>query len=342
MTWMRGRSLAPVMLALIAAACGSGGAAPADEGPGTGPITVYSGREQELVEPVFKLFTDATGIEVNVRYGDTAELAAQILEEGGNTPADVFFAQDAGGLGAVAEAGMFALLPNELLERVPDGFRAADGSWVGITGRARTVVYNTEQLTDADLPGSIMDFTDPKWKGKIGWAPTNGSFQAFVTGLRLLKGDEAARGWLRGIKANDPVEYPKNTAIVEAVGAGEILAGFVNHYYLLRIKAENPTLPAENLFIGGGDPGALVNVAGAGILQASDDRAAAGKFIDFLLSTQGQAFFVTETFEYPLIAGVAPDPALQSLEQLEPPALDLAKLSDLEATLEMLADEGLL
>lgn len=335
--------VAPVALvvALLAAACGDDGATGNPDGE-TGPITVYSGRGEDLVGPVIDLFTEATGVQVDVRYGDTAELAAQILEEGANTPADVFFAQDAGALGALAQQDLFASLDQQTLNMLPAGFRADDGSWVGISGRARVVVYNTDEVSEEDLPDSILGFTDARWNGTIGWAPTNGSFQAFVTGLRLLAGDDAARAWLQGIRDNGAQVYENNTSIVEAVGRGEIQVGFVNHYYLMRLLAENPDLSAANHFIGGGDPGALVNVAGAGVLASSDDQATARRLIDFLLGADAQRYFAEQTYEYPMIDGVEIDERLTPLAQLDPPQIDLSRLADLEATLAMLGEEGLL
>src|SRR5688572_7751087 len=180
-------------------------------------ITVYSGRSEELVGPLIERFESETKIDVDVRYGDTAELASTILEEGANSPADVFFAQDAGALGAVAEAGLFDALPAAILDRVPLALRSPDGKWVGVSGRARVVVYDSRELTEADLPTSIHGFTDPAWSGRLGWAPTNGSFQAFVTALRVLEGEEAARAWLEGMVANEPRPYEGNTNIVQAV-----------------------------------------------------------------------------------------------------------------------------
>ena len=227
------------------------------------PLTVYSGRSESLVGPVIESFTEAAGIEVRVKYADTAELAAILLEEGDRSPADIYFAQDAGALGAVADAGLLAPLPDDLLDLVPAVFSDVDGQWAGVSGRARTAAYTTTE--DLELPDSILGFTDPMWSGRIGWAPANGSFQAFVTALRVIEGEDAARAWLEGILANDPVAYPKNTAAVEGVAAGEVDVAFVNHYYLLQLMAENgDDYPVAQQFFGGGDPGSLVNVAGVG------------------------------------------------------------------------------
>jgi iron(III) transport system substrate-binding protein len=308
-----------------------------------GSITVYSGRSESLVQPLFDQFERDTGIKVNVRYGDTAELAATILEEGRNSPADVFFAQDAGALGAVAEEGVLAPLPETLLDRVPSPFRSRDGLWVGVSGRARVVVYNTDRLTPEELPDSILDFTDPQWKGRIGWAPTNGSFQAFVTALRLIEGEVGARAWLEGIKANGAKVYENNTAIVEAVARGEVDVGFVNHYYLYRFLAEQGEgFSARNHFLAPNDPGNLINVAGVGILETSSNKEVAERFVDYLLSAPAQRYFAEETFEYPLIEGVRPSVDLTPLSEINPPDIDLSQLSDLQGTLDLLRETGVL
>ena len=306
-------------------------------------ITIYSGRSEALVGPLIERFESQTGIQAEVRYGSTSELAALILEEGANTPADVYFAQDAGALGAVAAAGQLRTIPSELLNRVPESYRSPDGQWVGLSGRARVVVYDSRELTAEQLPTEIQGFTDPAWSGRLGWAPTNGSFQAFVTAFRLLKGDDAARAWLEGIQANDPVRFEENALIVQAVADGEIDAGFVNHYYLLKaISEQGADFPVRNHFLGAGDPGALVNVAGAGILTPTDAEASARRFIEFMLSNESQAYFATQTFEYPLATGVAGPEELPALDQIQSPALDLSDLSDLQATLAMLNETGVL
>ena len=305
-------------------------------------LTVYSGRGENLVGPIFEQFQTETGIQLNVKYGDTAELAALILEEGTNSPADIFFAQDAGGLGAVAKEGLFVDLPSNLLDLVPQAFAADNGQWVGISGRSRVVVYNTDGVKEADLPASIDGFTDEQWKGRVGWSPTNGSFQSFVTAYRKLKGDAAAEDWLNAMKVNDTKVYEGNSPIVKAVGAGEIQVGLVNHYYLLNIKKDDPGITAANHFYSNGGPEALVNVAGAGILKSSRAQKTAGELLRFLLSSEGQEYFVQETSEYPLIEGVDPLPTLPALSELDSPDIDLSDLDDLEGTLELLRQVGLI
>ena len=327
--------LVAVVSMLVLAGCGG------DSKSGT--LTVYSGREEELVQPLFDMFEKDTGIAVEVRYGDSAELAATIAEEGDNSPADVFFAQDPGSLGAVD--GELEKLPQETLDRVPARFRDTGGHWVGTSGRVRVLAYNTDALSESQVPDSVFDLTDPAWKGKIGIAPTNASFQAFVTAMRLSAGDQRTRQWLVDLKRNDPKTYEKNTPIVEALAAGEIELGLVNHYYLYLVRQEQPNAPIANHFLAQGDPGALVSVAGAGVLASSGNKDVAEQFVDFLLSDAGQRFYTdsAEEAEYPLVAGLAARKGLPPLDTLEGPSVDLSTFgAELESTLELLRETGYL
>jgi iron(III) transport system substrate-binding protein len=306
-------------------------------------ITIYSGRTESLVQPLLKQFADETGIGIKVRYGDTAELAATILEEGKNSPADVFFAQDAGALGALAANNMLSALPEGTVELVPQQFRSDENMWVGTSGRSRVVAYNTDMLSPENLPDSILDFTDPDWRGRIGWAPTNGSFQAFVTALRLIEGEGGARVWLEGIQANDPTEYPNNVTALEGVASGEVEVAFVNHYYLYQFLAEQgEDFKARNYYTAPGDPGALVNVAGVGVLATSDKDDATQRFVEFLLQPEAQQYFADETFEYPVVPGIDVSHNIAPIDELQPPDIDLSDLTDLEGTLNLLRETGVL
>ena len=235
-----------------------------------------------------------------------------------------------------------AQLPQETLGKVDPRLRDPNGRWIGTSGRARTIIYNTDTVNpETDLPDSILDFTSEEWKGRVGWAPWNGSFQAFVTALRLTEGDDAAREWLEGMKDNDARDYPNNVSIVLATANGEVDVGFVNHYYLERFLEEHGTgFKARNYYIGYGDPGALVLVAGAGILEASDNKHTAMEFIEFLLSEPAQQYFTSDIKEYPVAAGVVPVGDLPPIESLNPPNVDLGNLTDLEGTLDLLRDVG--
>lgn len=320
-------------------AASSGAATPAG---GSGRLTIYSGRNENLVGPLIERAEAVTGSGIQVRYGSTSEMAATILEEGRNSPADLFLAQDAGALGALAGEEMLAELPAATLDRVAPRFRSRDGFWIGLSGRARVVVYNSDNVTSGELPPTIQGFTDARWKDSLGWAPTNGSFQAFVTAIRVSQGDESALEWLRGIVANNPVVFPNNTTIVEAVISGDIDAGFVNHYYLLRQLADRPNVPARNHYLSGGDPGALINVAGAGVLTTSTEYAGALAVLDFMLADEAQKYFAESTFEYPLVGGVEAAPGLPPLDSIQTPDLDLSDLEDLSGTLRLLQDAGVL
>lgn len=312
--------------------------------PGT--LIIYSGRSESLVQPIIDQFAAATGIDVQVRYGSTSEMAGVLLEEGANSPADIFYAQDPGGLGAVQQAGLLQPLPAEVVAQVPPRFVADDGSWVGISGRARVVVYNTNTITDpaTQLPDDLWGFTEPEWNGRIGWAPTNGSFQAMVTAMRAVWGEEQTREWLQGIQANNPRVFEGNTPIVEAVANGEVEVGLVNHYYLYRfLNEQGESFAARNYFLPSGGPGSLIMVSGAGILQNAGNAENARRFIEFLLSTPGQQYFAAQTFEYPVIEGVRSE-ATPSLAELDELALDisLTDLADLEGTQDMLIDLGII
>ena len=331
-------------LALAAAALTTAVIALPGCGKDDSTLTVYSGRTQSLVHPLLESFTEETGTPIEVRYAGSSAIASTILEEGDNTPADVVFLQDPGSLGVLAQAGFLEQLPEELLNKVDSRFRSPQGEWVGTSGRARTVVYNTSVIDpETDLPDSILDFVDDEWKGRVGWAPLNGSFQAFVTGLRVQWGEAVTRKWLEDMRDNDAQAYLNNTSTVAAVARGEVDVGFVNHYYLERfLEEEGPGFRARNYFLGEGDPGALVLVAGAAILKQTNNSEAAERFIEYLLSEEAQRYFAEETKEYPLAAGVQPEGDVPSLESLDPPDVDLGNLSDLRGTQALLRDVGLL
>lgn len=328
------RRLAIGFLGLALLALAGGQAAQSAES-----LTIYSGRSEKLVQGLFQAFTQATGIAVRVRYAKTASLANQILEEGDRSPADLFFAQDSGALGAVAERGLFRRLPGSLLSKVPATLRSPKGEWVGLSGRARVLAYSTARVKESELPKSVFDLTDPKWKGRIGLPPTNASFLTFVTAMRVQVGDERTLAWLRGVVANQPRYYASNTPVVKAVADGEIDAGLVNHYYLYQfIQKEGQKFPVRNYYFPRGDIGSLINVAGVGVLRGSKKVALAEKFVAFALSEAGQRYFVEGNNEHPVVLGVRVDPArgLKDIGAIRTPDLDLGKLTDLRGTVRLL------
>jgi len=336
------RRKAFVVLVVLVTLVGLGASAPQNvTAQADNALVIYSGRSESLVGALIEQFKAATGIDVKVRFASTPELAATLLEEGPNTPADLFYAQDPGGLGAVQS--MLGMISQSALDRVSPQFRASTSRWVGISGRARTLVYNTSVLSEADLPDDLFGLSDPRWKGRIGWAPSNASFQTMVTAMRKLWGETKTKTWLEGVQANDPKVYPKNAPQVAAVAAGEIDIGLVNHYYLFRFLAtEGESFPVRNYHPRGGGPGALVMVSGVGILNNTPHRAAAEKFVDFMLSTVAQQYFASVTFEYPVVEGVRTDRLLLPLADINAPRIDLADLADLAGTQTLLQAAGVL
>lgn len=323
------------VVALSAIACAS------DDGGEDNTLVVYSGRSESLIAPLIADFEEVTGAKVQVNYGSTGPLAATLLEEGNNSPADVFFAQDPGGLGAVDS--LLAVLPSDILSSVPEWAQDPENKWVGTSGRARVIVYNTDMLSEADLPDSIEDFAKPEWKGRIGWPPTNSSLHAMITAMRQEWGEERTKTWLEGIVANDPKVYEKNTPTVAAAGAGEIEVGFVNHYYLHRfIAEEGESFAARNYYTRSADPGSVVLVAGIGIIEESDNKDLAEQFIKFLLSASGQQYFASQTYEFPLNENAKPNALLPALEDITKPSIDLGDLTDLEGTQDLLREVGAL
>lgn len=305
-------------------------------------LTIYSGRSERLIGPILKQFEKDSGIKLNVRYGKTPQLAAAIMEEEKNSPADLFFSQDAGALGVLATEGLSQIIDSELLSKVDSRFISSEGLWIGITGRARTVDYNTVLVNPVDLPKTIWGFIDKRWaNGRIGWAPSNSSFQSFVAGFLALEGEEKTREWLRAIQSNKPQVYPNNTAIVAALGRGEIEVGFVNNYYLQRFLKTNVQFPVAHHYTRG-DAGSMMNVAGIAILKTSKKKTEVNALIAFLLSDQVQLRFATETFEYPLVKTVTVQGSQKSLKEVPSPKMDLSDLKGIRKAVKILQEESVL
>ncbi|MBK9435912.1 MAG: iron ABC transporter substrate-binding protein [Micrococcales bacterium] len=339
-----GGAVAVLAVAVLGlSACGSGDPA-TDQSTEAAELVVYSGRSEELVAPLIEQFEAASGVQAEVRYGDTAELAAQLLEEGDNSPADIFFAQDAGALQVIEDEGLATSLPADVVKKVPANFRSADDQWVGTSGRARVIVYNTDLVPAEEVPDTVFELVDPRWKGQVGIAPTNASFQAFVTAMRVSVGEERTKQWLEELIANDVQTFENNLAILDAVNAGTVELGLANHYYLFEKAAEvgAENLAVRNAAFQSGDPGNLVNVAGAAVLTSGADNAASEQFVDFLLSDEAQEYFAEETSEYPLVEGIAAREDLPPLSQIDGPDLTLDQLADLRGTQDLLIQVGLL
>ena len=324
---------AAAALALFASACGG------DEGT----LTIYAGRSPDLVQPLLLQFSKDTGIHIRVRYGDGTGLALGILEEGANSPADVYYTQDVGALGALKAESRLQPLSQSILNKVPAKYRSPDGYWVGITGRARVIVYNTDDIDAKTLPPTILDYTKPEWRNRLGVVPRSDGFPEFVTALRLVKGNQFALQWLRDLKANNARTYPNNIAALQAVANNEIDVAFLNHYYLYRFLAERGDgFKARNYFFTNGDIGGVFLVSGAAVLNTSKNKDAAERFIEYLLTEASQKYFASRTYEYPLVPGVDTGIDLPPIESLKTPAIDLSDLMDLQGSLDLMREAGIL
>ncbi len=339
--------LAAAMVALIVGCSGTAtperipAAQPASTRSADNTLTVYS-RDRDVAEPLFKQFEQTTGIRIRARWGDPIKLAEQVIADGDNTPADVFYEPVSDALGALSAAGRLARLSDAQLSRVPEAYRSPDGTWVGTIGRAHVVFYNTDQLRQDDLPDSILGFADPAWRGRIGWDPTSRSVQDVVTAVRLLKGEDEARRWLVGMQANAPVAFAGADPIVKAVAAGQLVqVGFGSHYYLYNLQADgDATNVAAKFYVG--DPGGLLNVAGVGIIKGTDKEAEANAFVDFMLSRTAQEAYARDAFEIPVALDVAPPNGMPTALELIVPGLDVRQFDRLDGARQLLTEVGIL
>lgn len=307
-------------------------------------LTLYSGRGESLVEPLVAQFEQESGIRVRVRYGDTAQLAVLLQEEGRRSPADLFWGQDAGAMGALSRADLLAELPDDIYDGLPSIYTSESGNWVAASGRARVVAYSPERAAADEIPESVFDLTDERYEGRVGWAPTNGSFQSFVTAMRVEHGDERTLEWLEGMRNNGAVTFRNNTTQVQGIADGEVDFALVNSYYLPRFLASDADYPVAQVFFADDDIGNLVNVAGIAVLESSRNREASLTFVRFLLSPEAQQYFTNSVYEYPVTRDVTQNPLLEEFDRLleVSPQVDLDDLEDLEGTLNLLRRAGLL
>ena len=320
-----------------------GGTRMADLPALSGELTVYIGGGEGglYLDLLAKLESRYDGFQVSHREYGTAEGANTLISEGEATPADVFWSVDAGSLSAVAKEGLTTSLGSKVVEPVPEEFHP-DDAWVGTAGRARAVPYNTDELSADDVPRKVDAFPGVgAFQDSFGWAPTYGAFQAFVTAMRLLRGRRETRTWLQRMLDAGVGDYKNEFIVANKVADGEIAAGFANHYYALRVKAARPDAPLDLAFTSG-DAGALVNAAGAAVMKPSGQKELAENFVRHLLSAEAQEFFATRLYAYPMIPEIPPVGGLPSIEELDPPQLDLTKLSNIQPTLDLLREVGVL
>jgi len=310
-----------------------------------GSLNIYlGGGEGGLYTDLLDNFSRAyDGFQPEIKNAPSAQLANTIVEEreGGESEADVFWAVDAGSLGRVADAGYAAELSSDRVQSVPAEFRP-DDEWVGVAGRARAVPYNTDELSAGDVPDDVSAFaTDDRYAGAMGWAPTYEAFHSFVTAMRVLEGRDATRSWLEGMLDQEVTEYRDEWFVSNAVADGEVAAGFANHYYALRVMVDRSDAPIDLAFTSG-DAGALINASGVAVVDGTDNSELAANFVDHLLTAEAQEFFATRTFAYPMVADVPPVGGLPTIDELNPPDVSLQELADVEPTLDLLKEVGVL
>ncbi len=331
-----------VVTVLLAAGCGSSDNA-ANAGSNGGSITVYNAQHESLTKEWADAFTKESGIKVSLRNGDDFEMANQIKQEGSASPADVFLTENSPAMTVVENAGLFADVEAATLDQVPEAYQPSTGKWVGIAARSTVFVYNTGKLTEAQLPASIMELSEEKWKGKWGASPAGADFQAIVSAMLELKGADATQGWLTAMKDNAEV-YKGNSAVMKAVNAGQIDGGVIYHYYWAgdQAKTKENSKNTKLHYFGNQDPGAFVSLSGGGVLKSSKHSAQAQQFLKFVTGKTGQQVLQTGTsFEYPVGSGVAANAALKPLAELGEPTIDEAKLNGPQVV-DMMTKAGIL
>ncbi|WP_323120594.1 iron ABC transporter substrate-binding protein [Burkholderia alba] len=308
-------------------------------------LTLYSAQHEQVVNQLVKDFEAQSGISVKVRTGEGPALAAQLVAEGDRTPADVYFTENSPELVLLDEKGLLSKVDAATLQTVPARFSAPDGNWVGVLARENAIVYNTAKIQPQQLPASLLDFAKPAWKGKVGIAPSDADFLPLVSAMLALKGEAATLEWLKGLKANAQI-FDDDEGVTAAVNRGGVVTGIINNYYWARLHAElgDKSTRSALFHFGNGDIGGLINISGAAVMKASKHTAEAQKFLAYLVSERAQNLMAKGhiSFEYPLHAGVAPDPILKPFDQLSPPSLTLEQLGDDSQAGKLLRQAGLL
>ena len=301
-------------------------------------LTIYSSRKKSLSVPLFKRFEEKTKIKLKIKNGKSTALSNIITLEGENSPADLIFSQDASNLGILAKKKLLLPLPSKILKNVFPQFKSPYNLWVGTSGRARVFVYDSNKITEDNLPKSIQDLTNPKWEGKIGWAPLNGSFQSHISALIKTFGEQKVTSWLLAMKNNKTKSYPKNTPIVKATINGEIIGGLVNHYYLHKIQKDSKKGQNVKNHYFTDEKSSLINVSGVAIIKSTKKYELAQKFVEFLLSEEAQKFFTDKNYEYPTIKNIPINKSLKDIPTLSLPNINLSKIDNIQKTIKLLKE----
>jgi iron(III) transport system substrate-binding protein len=310
---------------------------------GSPDLVVYNAQHEQLLDELIPLFEEESGLDVELRHGKDLDMANQIVEEGEDSPADVFLTENSPAMSIVDNDGLFAELPESATATIPDQYVPADRTWTGFLARSTVAMYNTDSMTEADMPASILDFAKPEWKGRVAFSPTGADFQAIVSADHELEGEEATAAWLEGLKANGVI-VQNNLVVMQSVDSGEVDAGIAYHYYWYRDRQENGVDSDSSAlhFFGDQDPGAFLSISGAGILASSENADAAEEFVTWLTGTDAQqAMAESYALEYPLNPEVTLEPPVKPFAELEPPRVDASTLNS-EQVIELMQDAGLL
>ncbi|MEN1970083.1 iron ABC transporter substrate-binding protein [Lentibacillus sp. N15] len=335
--------MSAVLISLLAA-CGSDNSDGEDDDSESDTLTIYNGQHKDATTALIKAFEKKTDIKVEERDGSSNELAHQVVEEGDKSPADIIYTEESTPLIMLAEKGMLSKIDDKALKPIPEEYRDADGKWVGLLARSRVVVYNPDLIKESDLPTSVVDLEQPKWKDKLGFVPTSGAFQAQLSAMIKLDGKEATKTWLEGLKKNGKT-YKHNQNALDAVEREEIPFALINNYYWDRQAKEKgaDAMNSKLYFFGTHDLGDMVTVSGAAILKSSPNQEAAQKFMEFATSEEAQQILTDKSSQYPLNQK-ADSHGLKPFSELTPPngTLDLGEYSDGKAAIELLQEVGLL
>ncbi len=306
-------------------------------------LTVYSAQHESLVRTMLEDFTEETGIELEFRDANDSELANQIVQEGDASPADVFLTENSPAISVVDEAGLLAPLDDATLEQVDEAYRPSSGTWIGFAARSTVLIYNPAEIAEDELPDSMLDLAGPEWEGRVGVAAGGADFQAIVSAVLELEGEDATREWLTGQEQNSEI-YSSNTAVMKAVDEGEVPVGITYHYYWYRDQAQNGLIgdDARLHYLGNQDPGAFLSVSGAGVLASSDQAEDAQRLVEYLTSRGAQERLAqSSALEYAVGTGVDSADVLPPLAELDAPLVDPGALDAPQVT-ELMQEVGLL
>jgi iron(III) transport system substrate-binding protein len=342
----RGALLGVALLLLSIAVAGCGSSSDSSS-KGASTITLYSAQHEQTTSALIAAFTKQTGIKVNVDNNDEDVLTAQIEQEGSRSPADVFYTENSNWLEQLNERSLLAKVDDATLANAPRRDSATNGDWLGVSARISVLVYNTGKLAPAQLPKSVMELADPKWKGKIELAPAETDFWPIVSSIARAKGRPAALAWLNAVKDNagSSNSVPDNETLVRDVGQGTTELGLINHYYYYRLRAEvgKDSVKSQIAYFVAQDPGYVEDISGAAILKSSKHTASAQRFLDFLTSEAGQKILAaSDSFEYPINEKVAANPQLTPLDQLHPSSFTPAELASGLDAKQLLQEAGLI